>query len=253
MDRLIAEREYKVHNYEADGNGRILISSLMNYLEDMAIEQASEFGSGIEYLKQNNIAWVVYKWQVKVNKYACVGEKLKVRTWPHTYRKFYAYRKHEIENSNGEVIVEADSIWFMIDINKRRPCKISDEIVKMFGLKEGTKEEIAFDKLSAPSSAEIEKTFQVRYSDIDMNEHVNNVKYIAWSLETVPMEIIKKLQLKQLNINYEKETTYGAKVTVKSEVIEQEKEFIVLSSLINEKGDKLTLVKTEWDKATGSC
>lgn len=252
MDRLVAERKYKVHNYEADGNGRIMISSLMNYLEDIAIEQANEFGSGIEYLKQNNIAWVVYRWNVKINKYAKVGETLKVRTWPHTYRKFYAYRKHEIVNSDGEVIVAADSIWFMIDISKRRPCKISAEIVKMFGLKEGDKEEIIFEKLSAPLNNDVQKNFQVRYSDIDMNNHVNNVKYISWALETVPINIIKKLPLKELSISYEKETKYGEIVTVNSEVTENEERFVVSSSLVNESGDKLTLVKTEWDKSEGS-
>lgn len=252
MDRIIAEREYKVHNYEADGNGRILVSSLMNYLEDIAIVQANEFGSGIEYLKQNNIAWVVYRWNVRIKKYANVGEILKVRTWPHTYRKFYAYRKHEVVNSQGEVIVTADSIWFMIDISRRRPCKISDEIVNMFGLKEGEKEEIAFEKLTAPSNNEVEKKFQVRYSDIDMNHHVNNVKYISWALETVPMDIIKNLLLKQLSISYEKETKYGEIVTVSSEVIESQNEFAVVSSLVNENGDKLTLVRTEWDKNPGS-
>lgn len=248
MNKIISEREYKVHNYEADGKGRILITSLMNYLEDMAIEQAEEFGVGIDYLSKNNIAWVVYKWDVVINKYAMVGEKLRVRTWPHSYRRFYAYRKYEVLNEKDEVIVTANSLWFMISIEKRRPCKINDEIIRIFNMREGDKEEIKFEKLKAPEDRAAKKVFHVRYSDIDMNHHVNNVKYISWALEAVPIDIIGNCELKELIINYEKETNYGETIKVTSEINESDNQFVISNSVVNENDEELTLVRTIWTK-----
>ena len=54
-----------------------------------------------------------------------------------------------------------------------------------------------------------EKSFDVRYSDIDTNMHVNNVKYVSWALETVPKDIVLNYELKNVKVTYEKETTYG--------------------------------------------
>ena len=39
-----------------------------------------------------------------------------------------------------------------------------------------------------------------RRSDVDMNGHINNVTYLAWTLETVPLEIFQTCELKQVSI-----------------------------------------------------
>ena len=45
------------------------ITSLMNYLDDIAIGQSEQLGVGVDYLKQRNVAWVLYKWDIKIHKY----------------------------------------------------------------------------------------------------------------------------------------------------------------------------------------
>ena len=248
MSRLISEGIYRVHHYEADSNGRVFVASLMNYLEDMAIEQAEELGIGIDYLIENNIAWVVYKWDVKINKFPYIGDKIRVKTWPYSYRKFYAYRQYEVLNSEAEVIISANSLWFMIDLKRRRPCKISENIIKKFGISEDKNKTIDFEKLKVPSRTDIDKSIHVRYGDIDTNKHVNNVKYISWALESIPYDIITNCNLKELKINYEKETTYGESVRMNGEITEEENQYIIISSLLNKEDEKLTLVKTVWEK-----
>lgn len=49
---------------------------------------------------------------------------------------------------------------------------------------------------------QIEGPIQVaRRSDVDMNGHINNVAYIAWTLETVPREVFYKYELQQVSHN----------------------------------------------------
>lgn len=248
MKDISYEKSYKVHHYEADRYGRGFIASFINYFEDLALDHSESLDMGIDYLLEKNIAWVVYKWDVKINKYSMLGETLRVRTWAHSVRKFYAYRKFEIINSLGEVIVTANSLWFMINRKRRRPCRIEQEIWEKFGLTEEDNKPIEFEKLKEPSNITEEKTFIVRYSDIDTNKHVNNVKYISWALETVRSEIIHNCKLKQLKIDYEKEISYAEKVKVLSETTEIDDEYIVNTSLINSNGERLNLVKTIWSK-----
>jgi medium-chain acyl-[acyl-carrier-protein] hydrolase len=248
MEGSIYEKEYDVHHYEVDASGRIFVASIMNYLDDLAVSQAEYLNIGIEYLLTNKIAWVIYKWDVKFNKFAKGTDKLKIRTMPYSVRKFYAYRKYEVINSEGEVIVSANSLWFLINTEKRRPTKISEEIATKFGLRLDDKKQIEFERLKKPENITTEKEFQVRYSDIDTNQHVNNVRYITWALEAVPKDLLSNYTLKQLKINYEKETAYGEVIKVLCEVKKVDDKYIVISSVQNSEGEKLTLVKMVWSK-----
>lgn len=48
---------------------------------------------------------------------------------------------------------------------------------------------------------QIEGPVQVaRRSDVDMNGHINNVTYIAWTLETVPREVFYNYELQQVHL-----------------------------------------------------
>ena len=49
-----------------------------------------------------------------------------------------------------------------------------------------------------------EETFKVRYSDIDSNGHVNNTKYIEWSIETLPKNIVDNYMLEEIKVIFEK-------------------------------------------------
>ena len=52
------------------------------------------------------------------------------------------------------------------------------------------------------------KIFNVRYSDIDTNGHVNNSKYVSWIIETVPLEIVLNYTLKNLKMDYKRNSLW---------------------------------------------
>ena len=78
----IAEKEYSIHYYEIDYKKRCLITSLLNYLQDLAILQSDRLGAGIDYLGEHKMAWVLYRWDVKINQYPMYREKIRIRTNP---------------------------------------------------------------------------------------------------------------------------------------------------------------------------
>ena len=55
--------------------------------------------------------------------------------------------------------------------------------------------------------------YTVKYTDIDMNNHVNSMKYIQWVIDTLPIEKIKK-GIKKIDINYIKEALYGDELLI---------------------------------------
>ncbi|KAI3803273.1 hypothetical protein L1987_31423 [Smallanthus sonchifolius] len=46
-----------------------------------------------------------------------------------------------------------------------------------------------------------------RWSDLDINQHVNNAKYIGWILESVPYSIVENYELASMTLEYRRECT----------------------------------------------
>lgn len=249
MENLVTEKEYEIHYYEVDYKRRVLITNIINYFCDVATKQSEYTNVGLDYMKGNNIAWVLYKWHIDVHRYPLHGEKVIVTTRPHSFRKFYGYRKFEIIDEKGETIVEANSIWFLIDIEKRRPKRINEHILEAYKVSKDNDERAI---LEIPDIASIEridneKTFNVRYSDIDTNGHVNNVKYVSWAIETVPLEIIKNYSLKNITINYEKETKYGEIINAFAQVTKEDGKIICRHRITDKEGNELTIAQSTWE------
>ena len=125
---LMTSKEFEVNYYEIDYKKRALITTLMNYFEDVSTKQSEDLNVGLDYMSRKNLGWVIYKWNVEVERYPVYGEKIMVRTKPLSSRKFYAYRKFDIIDQQGYTIVSAESIWFIIDIEKRKAIRITNEM-----------------------------------------------------------------------------------------------------------------------------
>jgi medium-chain acyl-[acyl-carrier-protein] hydrolase len=246
MPGIVTERDYTVHYYEIDSKQNATIATIVNYLNDIAILQTEEAGVGIEHLKTNNIAWVLFKWDIKINKFPKLYENVKVRTWSYCIKKFYAYRQFDIIDSNGETIITANSLWFMINTETRKPMRVPEYMYDAYKTPRDEDFSIEIEKLSMPENIQHEKSFHVRYSDIDTNNHVNNANYIDWAIETVPLEILAEKKLKNIIVIYEKETCSGETITSVSEKFDNGSEIVFSHAILNANKEKVTLIKTVW-------
>lgn len=246
MNPAMFEEKYRIHYYEIDYKKKVLITSLMNYFDDIAMRQSENLGVGVDYLKERNIAWMLYKWDIKIHKYPIYGENIKVRTAPHSFKKFYAYRWFDILNRQGEKLVNANSIWLLINTDKKRPIKITKDMYKAYRVQSSKPLEI--EEIKQPSSVDAEKEFHVRYSDIDTNRHVNNVKYAAWAIETVPLDIVLSYTLVNLKVTYKKETTYGNTNKALTQVKTLDNSITCLHRIVDEDDKGLCFLESKWVK-----
>ncbi|WP_304519092.1 acyl-[acyl-carrier-protein] thioesterase [Clostridium estertheticum] len=243
---VVTGREYNIHYYEVDIQKRALITSIMNYLGDMAMYQSETLGVGIDYLKENKMAWVLYKWDITIKAYPLLNETIKVETFAHSFKKFYADRKYDIFDGKGNKIGHADSIWILINTDTRRPIRVTKELYEVYGIEDSPNTLKNIENILSMNEVDNEKSFQVRYSDIDTNMHVNNVKYAAWAIETIPEDIILNKELKNIKVTYIKETKYGEIIKVSTQVIKEVDKTICRHRIINEEGTELTLLESIW-------
>ncbi|MCH3965557.1 MAG: thioesterase [Clostridium sp.] len=248
MNTTYKEKEFQVNYYEIDFKKRLLITSIMNYFDDVATEQSQNMGGGLDYMEQHRVAWVIYKWDIYVNRYPSFREKLKVRTYARSFLKFYGYRTFEIIDKNQDIVCRANSVWLLIDIDKRRVKRISSDMYSIYGLTKEDNEPLVIDNVNLPDKFDFEKYFDVRYSDIDTNRHVNNVKYVDWAIETVPLDIVENYSIKNINISYKKEATYGGKIKSSTKIEEQNGKYLGLHKISDNDGNELCIVQTLWVK-----
>jgi len=246
MPGVVMEREYTIHYYEIDYRKRALITSLMNYFEDIAILQSEKQGVGMDYLKEKSIAWVLYKWDIKIHKHPTYGDRLRVRTYPYSFFKFYAYRKFEILDENGAAMVSANSMWLLVNTKTRKPVKIPDEIYAAYSLSKDDSSPLDFQDIEALTGEEHVKTFYVRYSDIDTNRHVNNVKYVDWAIESMPQDLVLNYALKRIAVTYKKETTYGESIQSRTVTNIDSGKAHCFHSILDTSGKELCILKTQW-------
>ncbi|NMM62088.1 acyl-ACP thioesterase [Clostridium sp. P21] len=246
MKKLEAEKEYEVQYYEIDCNKKLLLTSLMNYLQDACTKQSEDIGIGIDYMSNKGIGWVLYKWNIHIYKYPLYGEKVKVKTIPQAFRKFYAYRSFKVLDSNENIIAEANSVWFLINTRKRKAMTVTEDMYEAFGLEKEDNKPLDIKKIGKQERVDSEKIFNVRYSDIDTNKHVNNVKYVDWAVETVPLDIVSDYSITYINIAYKKEITYGDKIKVLTQIDNKENSFACLHKIVDEQNKELALVETFW-------
>jgi len=73
-------------------------------------------------------------------------------------------------------------------------------------------------KILLPEKGDDEKRFQVRFRDLDLNRHANNVSYIEWTLETVPEMLWQKSRIAELEIEYLAESVLGDTVVAQAQL-----------------------------------
>ena len=77
------------------------------------------------------------------------------------------------------------------------------------------------EKIAPLNSRILRNTIHVGYRELDVNDHVNNVNYIEWILDTFDLAFHKSHNLQEIEINYLSEATYGDEVSVIDEAVDR--------------------------------
>lgn len=241
-------RDYFIHYYQIDLNLNLSVVGLLRILEDIAILHSDDMGLGLKYYEENNLGWMLIRWHIKINRMPKFKDTVTVITEPKAFRNFYANRFYTVNDREGNVLVDAKTLWAFVNTGTRKPMKVNDDMYKGFQITE--EDNIEFTKLEiVPAISRIDesKSFNVRISDIDTNQHVNNTQYVAWAIEAVPLEVQTQTTLKEITVNYLKETNLGNVVQSNVEITDIHESTECLHSL-KSNDVEVCRVKSVWNK-----
>lgn len=175
-----------VKAFEIDTDGRALLSVLANYMQEAAGSHAARLGFAMEKLFEQGQGWVLNRFTIQVTRYPKSGEMIRIETWPSAADRLFGYRDFDLYDESGGHILSARTAWLIIDIEKRRPLSTPEVVKKVGG------ENTRFAAVEAlkrmpriESGPDATVRFRVCRADLDINQHVNNVRYLEWILEVL--------------------------------------------------------------------
>lgn len=196
--------------FHVDFMGNLTMGVLGNHLLNCAGFHASDRGFGIAELNQHQYTWVLSRLAIELEEFPRQYESFSIETWVENVYRLFTDRNFALLDKNGTPIGYARSVWAMIDLETRKPA----DLLTLHG---GSISDYICDKecpIAKPGRIKVSQSEPVaevstKYSDIDINGHVNSIKYIEHILNLFPMDIFKEKQVKRFEMAYVAESYYG--------------------------------------------
>lgn len=205
--------------FHSDFTGHLTLSILGNHLLNCAGQHASRRGFGIARLNNEDHTWVLSRMVIEFEELPRQYEFFSIDTWVESVYRLFTDRNFAIRNADGKVIGYARTVWAMIGMQSRKPI----ELTSLYG---GAITEYTCPEESCPiekpsrlkvTSQEPVLSFMAHYSDIDINGHVNSMRYIEHVMDIFSLDYLRQHQLRRFEIAYVAESYCGENIEVFAE------------------------------------
>ena len=199
------QEQFKIRSSEIDANQFATLPAICTLLQEVAGNHAHQLNFDITDLQEDKLTWVLHRLNIEMERFPKWREEITIQTWPSSGDGLRAYRDFIILDEHGQKIGHCISYWLMMNIETRRPTRIPKNILAMAPAE--SEHVLAVDKPDYPEIEHPDQSapFKVRKTDLDLNQHVNNVRYIEWALSSLP----EGIRVHKLDIQFMAESTMG--------------------------------------------
>jgi medium-chain acyl-[acyl-carrier-protein] hydrolase len=218
MELLQFEKEYRIHVYETGPDGKLNLYSLFNYMQDIASDHAIKLGFGRDDLMRDNRFWVLSRMYAEISVWPLWEESIIVKTWPNGTDRLFALRNYEVYYPNGRHIASATSSWLILDRTTKKVQR-PDSILTQYNPNLNTDSSPVryASKLEAVTDdGSISSGQKIKVSDLDVNLHTNNVRYLKWVCDTYDLDFVMKNVPQSAEINYLAESVYNEEIRIRT-------------------------------------
>ena len=222
----VGRYEFLAEPFHCDFSSHLFMGHLGNHLLNAADYHSNDRGYGMNYLMPRHKTWVLSRLAIEMTEMPKSYDKFFVETWVESAMKYFTARDFKIcgkstdeaaanDGAEEKVYGYGKSVWAMIDTDSRQP-------VDIFGIHDGLIKEYIDDEKECPIAAssrvkmsgneKLVRTIDTYYNDVDVNGHINSVKYIEHILDLFDLEYYKTHFLQRFEIAYVAESHQGDKL-----------------------------------------
>lgn len=202
--------------FHCDFSHKLFMGHLGNYMLNAADYHSTERNFGMTYLNQVYKTWVLSRLAVEIEEMPSENTRFYVETWVESAMKFFTNRNFRLTTADGsKVFGYGRSVWAMIDTRTRQPQDILEVHDGQINEWIETEKDCPIAKSSRVKigdSAQMVRTIDTFYSDVDVNGHINSVKYIEHVMDLFDIAWYRSHRLRRFEIAYVAESHQGDKL-----------------------------------------
>jgi acyl-ACP thioesterase len=208
--------QFLAEPFHCDFSQRLFIGHLGNHMLNAADFHSTDRGFGMKYLLTVNKAWVLSRLAIEMEELPEMYTKFNVETWVESAMRYFTNRNFKVIGEDGKVYGYGRSVWAMIDTESRQPADIlamQDGAINQWIEKD---KECPIEKggrVKMSNDAEFVRSIDTFYNDVDINGHINSVKYIEHVLDLWPLSWYREHRLKRFEIAYVAECHQGDRLS----------------------------------------
>lgn len=189
------------------------VTFIMTRIIEVATEHADMWDLGYTRLSADNQTWVLSRVSIEMNSYPKAERNYTIHTWVENSNRHFSFRNFEFCDEDGNTLGFARSIWAVIDVTTREIKDIS----KFECLSEVNSDRecpIATQPRLLAIKDDNAKRHSFQYCDLDINRHVNSVRYVELLMNQLPFSVYEKNMVKRFEVAFIKECVYDRDVKI---------------------------------------
>ena len=203
--------------FHCDFSGCLFMGHLGNHMLNAADYHSTDRGFGMQYLNTINRTWVLSRLAIEMDEMPRQYTRFFVETWVENAMRFFTQRNFRIVGEDDHVYGYGRSVWAMIDTETRQPAdllSIHDGALLQWIESEKACPIDKGGRVKMSDEAQLVRTISTSYSDVDINGHINSVKYIEHILDLWPISWHKEHTIRRFEIAYVAEAHGGDRLSL---------------------------------------
>ncbi len=218
--KAVRTEHFKLNSVQVDFKKQIRINSLTHILQEAAGIHAEHLGFGYENMRSKGLVWMLSRMLIRINEYPRWEDDVSITTWPKGLNRLFYMRDYKVTDSSGKELAVATSYWLLINLKSRRPKIYDEHRAVMERMKDHHAMEEPVENLREAVPDEVFR-HKTKYSEFDMNEHVNSNRYAEWIMDTFSPGWHKNNNVRHIQLSYLNEIKFNEEITINKEHISE--------------------------------
>lgn len=202
--RTIDRFPFMAETFLVDKNGRLRPTTLCNYMLSCAGRHAEARGFGAT----ETLGWVLARMALHIRRNPMWRERFYVETWVRNIYHGFTDRCIRVVDEAGAEIASMLTTFAMIDLKTRSSVDLNGDIGLRLNECINPDEQLAIKRIPSISRVPVEAVafrHRPQYSDVDINGHMNSIRYLDHLLDHFPVEYVNSHNLTDFVVAYMKE------------------------------------------------
>ncbi len=250
----VGRYEFLAEPFHCDFSSHLFMGHLGNHLLNAADFHSNDRGYGMNYLMPRHKTWVLSRLAIEMQEMPKSYDKFFVETWVESAMKYFTSRDFKIcgkaadSSETEKVYGYGKSVWAMIDTDTRQPVDIfdiNDGLIREYIEADKTCPIAASSRVKMGKDAQLVRTIDTYYNDVDVNGHINSVKYIEHVLDLFDLDYYKTHFLQRFEIAYVAESHQGDQLRFYMEQPSESEYCIKITKMSKNSQDEVEVVRSK--------